>query len=644
MRATNGHGFGITTVDRLVGKISTGDATNAAGSRVAYLSDTNGLGSSGDFVPRTGTNMTGSLRLNSTASLSVSNATPSTVAKIGADNMLTSYANGEALPVLDGRNLTNLFGQSISFNFPTNIPGQTLYSSHPSGDTDTNNDFVVVYSVGQVHGFTNRGIWMTRYTNTLNSWSTPSLVISNNGIDNATVSFGISKPSGRFVMMFPQTLVPSNVSSNAYGQYSDDKGSTWTPFSIPSLPGSSAYNQTNWPFGRVVNCANGRLMNGYYEYGSVSKVNGAAYVLYSDDNAVTWTTNFAVSSTTLGLQEPFVEYLGNSNVLMMIRCEQNSTSTSSQWLQCQSTNNGLTWSSNGLVSAVSVGTARNPAALYFYNNGLTGPRVVMSWGDRTTGNLIARTANVRDIWNNPLGWSGIPFEVAGLITPSGTVGDGGYPVIMGVPQNSDYAIGYYSSTNTIATSINSFVQVVPRSALITKTPVPQVVFSPSVASGIEILQTFSVSDDTYSKYQLRNNTTVDGAFAPNFMGFYNGSARSSLFFNGYIPTGSDSGSAEAITIAARISDSLTDPPTGSLSALSTRPVLGVYNNTLANAEFLANGNLTLRGALMATNFLSLQTNYVAANFVPVAGLVKICSSNGAIFSVTQLTTNLISGP
>lgn len=49
-------------------------------------------------------------------------------------------------------------------------------------------------------------------------------------------------------------------------------------------------------------------------------------------------------------------------------------------------------------------------------------------------------------------------------------------------------------------------------------------------------------------------------------------------------------------------------------------------------------------ALTATNFLMLPTNYVAASFVPVAGMVKFCSSNGAVFSVTQISTNLIAGP
>lgn len=62
------------------------------------------------------------------------------------------------------------------------------------------------------------------------------------------------------------------------------------------------------------------------------------------------------------------------------------------------------------------------------------------------------------------------------------------------------------------------------------------------------------------------------------------------------------------------------------------------NRVTGNTAWMTNG------AINATTFFSLPTNYVAANFIPVAGRVNIVSSNGALFSVTQLSTNLISGP
>lgn len=45
----------------------------------------------------------------------------------------------------------------------------------------------------------------------------------------------------------------------------------------------------------------------------------------------------------------------------------------------------------------------------------------------------------------------------------------------------------------------------------------------------------------------------------------------------------------------------------------------------------------------ATNSVAIPTNYVAANFTPLAGYAKLVSSNGALFKVTQVSTNLISG-
>ena len=71
--------------------------------------------------------------------------------------------------------------------------------------------------------------------------------------------------------------------------------------------------------------------------------------------------------------------------------------------------------------------------------------------------------------------------------------------------------------------------------------------------------------------------------------------------------------------------------------IGTNVNAGIYGSLVAS-------NITAAASLTATNFLALPTNYVAANFVPTAGLVKIVSSNGAIFSVTELSTNLIAGP
>jgi len=50
------------------------------------------------------------------------------------------------------------------------------------------------------------------------------------------------------------------------------------------------------------------------------------------------------------------------------------------------------------------------------------------------------------------------------------------------------------------------------------------------------------------------------------------------------------------------------------------------------------------GALtnMVFAFASMPTNYVASNFTPISGMVSIVASNGILYKVTQLSTNLLS--
>lgn len=75
---------------------------------------------------------------------------------------------------------------------------------------------------------------------------------------------------------------------------------------------------------------------------------------------------------------------------------------------------------------------------------------------------------------------------------------------------------------------------------------------------------------------------------------------------------------------------------GSANRLAT-----VGANRVGWAELTAS-NIVSTGTITATNAFLLPTNYVAANFTPVAGYVSIVASNGVLWKVTQLTTNLLS--
>lgn len=73
--------------------------------------------------------------------------------------------------------------------------------------------------------------------------------------------------------------------------------------------------------------------------------------------------------------------------------------------------------------------------------------------------------------------------------------------------------------------------------------------------------------------------------------------------------------------------------TGALDATSSTTKLritgsGVYSLTNFHSV-----------AIAVTNFIAMPTNYVAANFVPVSGMVKLVTSNDWMYSVTLLATN-----
>lgn len=70
-----------------------------------------------------------------------------------------------------------------------------------------------------------------------------------------------------------------------------------------------------------------------------------------------------------------------------------------------------------------------------------------------------------------------------------------------------------------------------------------------------------------------------------------------------------------------------------IGASASAPDVLLSRTAAGSATFST--NLTARGSFI------LPTNYVAANFTPVAGHVKIASSNGVLYSVTQTSTNLI---
>lgn len=60
-----------------------------------------------------------------------------------------------------------------------------------------------------------------------------------------------------------------------------------------------------------------------------------------------------------------------------------------------------------------------------------------------------------------------------------------------------------------------------------------------------------------------------------------------------------------------------------------------------DGSFQAASNGIFGGSITLTNFIAMPTNYVAANFAPIAGMVKFVSSNNVVYAVTQASTNAL---
>lgn len=74
------------------------------------------------------------------------------------------------------------------------------------------------------------------------------------------------------------------------------------------------------------------------------------------------------------------------------------------------------------------------------------------------------------------------------------------------------------------------------------------------------------------------------------------------------------------------------------AASAIQTTVGTLNFEITHTGVYANTNFHAV-AVTATNFIAMPTNYVAANFAPVSGMVKLVTSNDWIYSVTTLTTN-----
>lgn len=399
-----------------------------------------------------------------------------------AGSNYSSKADATNIVTTASTNFSLLSKQTVPLFYQTNITQiGGIYNSWPTSARDTNGDYVVMFASGNRHTATNRSLYLTRSTNQGYSWTTPVLAYTNGTIDVAApgFAFGISS-SGRYILASAGTIVPANVVTQVVILYSDNQGTSWTP--ATSFQSFTGYDNTNVPAGQIVTLANNRLCLSYSGF-SNSFDASVTYALTSDDNALTWQTNFMVTSTGSGFREGCFAYLGNSNVLAMVRRDQAFANQPLIFYQLHSTNNGTSWVVDGPVSLGFNTSQRQPCSMYAYGSA-SGRRVVMVIGNREDTQLEAREISAWDAFYNLTNvWLYARPESLGVICPY--QGDGGYGSPIGDGQSGDCIIPYYFSfTNNLTIPTNAQIRFSSRSSRLAVPQNPQVLLYNTTVGGV----------------------------------------------------------------------------------------------------------------------------------------------------------------
>jgi len=398
---------------------------------------------------------------------------------------LTTNTDAAATAVVGSRMSTNFLSISktaVPLFFQTNITavGGT-YNSWPISALDTNGDFVVVFAAGNRHLATNRSIYLSRSSNQGYSWSTPLMIYTNGAVDVAAPGFGFGiTASGRYVLASAGTIVPAGVVTNTVILLSDNQGTNWTP--ATSFQSFTGYDNTNVPAGQIITLANNRLCLGWSGF-SNSFDASVTYALTSDDNGATWRTNFIVNSLGSGFREPSFAYLGNSNVLCLVRRDQAFANQPLIFYQAHSTNNGTSWVVDGPVSMGFSTSQRQPCSMYTYTSS-EGARIVLAYGNRETTQLEVREVSAWDAFYNLTNvWLYARPETLASICPF--QGDGGYATPIGYGQSGDCIIPYFwSATNNLAVPASAQIQFATHSSRLAVPQNPQVLLFNTSVGGV----------------------------------------------------------------------------------------------------------------------------------------------------------------
>ena len=252
--------------------------------------------------------------------------------------------------------------------------------------------------------------------------------------DCRNVSGGVT-PTGRIVLFYMRYNFTASTSVDQGLIYSDDDGNTWSSYqTIPS--GTHTFFS---PYGNMISIGNGKLMANWYGETPATPTY-STYIVTSSDNGLTWSSAVAVAtSTTLRYGESSYAYLDGGVIVGHVR-----NSIGSPLYQVISTNNGATWTNQGVTTVDTAAQVSPMLATFIDPNNQK--YIASFYANRGDNKLNVAMAEYATAIAGVSGWTRTDID-------SHTSTDFGYPTFIKSRENNKFLIAYYKATSTTLASI-----------------------------------------------------------------------------------------------------------------------------------------------------------------------------------------------
>lgn len=366
---------------------------------------------------------------NSSGKLNVVNTITASQATV--DTELATL--GQVKAALGGKLSGSNYPDYVAQNAPASIASAT-YQSFPLILRSNYGKVLLFYRDGADHA-TSKGIVKMRISEDGGGNFGGETTIATDAVyDCRNVSGGIT-PTGRIVLFYMRYNFTSSTSFDQGFIYSDDDGSTWSNYqTIPS--GTHSFFS---PYGEMISIGNNKLMACWYGETPATPTY-STYVITSSDNGLTWSSAVAVAtSTTLRYGESSYAYLDGGVIVGHVR-----NSTGSPLYQVISTDNGATWTNQG-VTTVDTSSQVSPMLATFIDPN-NQKYIVSFYANRGDNKLKVAIAEYATAVAGVNGWTRTDID-------SHTSTDFGYPSFIKSKENNKFLIAYYKAASTTLASI-----------------------------------------------------------------------------------------------------------------------------------------------------------------------------------------------